>query len=110
MKNNYFLKYVFLILFGITTSTIFGQTETAKKKLATKEKQSIEKTTLPTESKEVKSIAFSSEAHKQLKISNIQNFIDHKLSQGESKDKLKKYYELLEIVKISKIVNPIDNK
>jgi hypothetical protein len=101
MKNNYLSKCLFLFLFGITSSTLFAQDT------STKEKQSIEKTTSHVESKEVKTITFSPEVQKQHEISLVQNFIDYRLSQGDSKSTLKKHYEQLEKLKV---INPVDNR
>jgi hypothetical protein len=104
MKINFLSKCVSLFLFGITSSTLFAQDT------STSQKKAIKQTTLFVKSNTYKSIVFTSEVQKQNKIASIQNFIDYKLRQGESKDKLKQYYERIEMVKKSKIVNPIDSK
>lgn len=110
MKNNYFLKYVFLLLFVTTSSTIFGQTETVKDNLVTKEKGAIEKTILLTKSQEVKPVTFSSKIEKKKKIAIIQKGINLRLSKGLSKLQLKRCYEQLEKFKNAKIVNTTENE
>jgi len=110
MKNNYFLKYVFLLLFVTTSSTLFGQTTTVKENLETKGKGSIEKTISLSESQEVKPVTFGSKLEKKKKIAYLLKGINLRLSQGVSKLKLKKHYETLEIYKNAKILNSLENE